>query len=357
MSEPTERSPYGRRKRRGGDDATNADSPRGSRLYRGETYYGRPAIKPSHWGWLIAGYYFVGGLAGGAQVVAAVADLIAPGRDRTIVRAGRYLSLAGLLASPPLLIADLQTPARFYNMLRIIRPTSPMSIGSWTLTVFGLFTSLTALAQGIEDLTGSATARRVARWSGLPAAASGMLMATYTGALSTATSVPLWAAVPRALPTLFGLASTASSLAAIALVAEAAEANEETHWRIERLSLLVGLGELAAHAAILRAWHMRGVAGPLESPALSALHKFGMVGLGAIVPTAIHAAQQLTGRRTRAGTIGAATATLAGIFIERVVIVFAGNESARRPTDYLRFTQPRGGATIQCASKGNDESA
>lgn len=343
MSETTKRTPYGRRRRRDDDPDASATSPRGWRLYHGETYYGRPAIKASHWGWLIAGYYFAGGLAGGAQVIATVADLTGAERNRAIVRAARYIALAGMLASPPLLIADLHTPARFYNMLRIVRPTSPMSLGSWVLSAFGLCTGLTALAQGIDDLTGSATARQAARLFGLPAAAGGMLMTCYTGALSSATSVPLWAAIPRALPTLFGLASTASALAAVAVVAEATEADERTHERVERLSLLIGLAEVATHAAIVRTWRSRHVAGPLERSRLGAVHKIGVIGLGAIVPTAIHAAQQLSGRRTRAGTLVAAAATLAGVFAERAVIVFGGNESARRPTDYLRFTQPREG--------------
>jgi len=341
VSEMTERAPYGRRKRRDGDFSTNADSPRGSRPYRDETYYSRPSIKPSHWGWLIAGYYFVGGIAGGTQVIATVVDLASPQRDRTIVRAGRYISLVALLASPPLLIADLQTPDRFYNMLRIVRPTSPMSIGSWVLSAFGLFAGLTAVAQGVEDLTGSTAARSTARWLSVPAAATGMVMASYTGALSTATSVPLWAAIPRALPTLFGLASTASALAAITLAAEARNAPEGTQHRLERLSLIIGIGELALHAIISQTWRARQVAGPIETPKLGALHKYGMVGLGAVLPVAIHGAQQLIGRRSRTGTIIAAAATLAGVFIERLVIVFGGNESARSATDYLRFTQPR----------------
>lgn len=340
MREMTERAPYGRRKRRDEDFSTNADSPRGSRPYRNETYYGRPSIKPSHWGWLIAGYYFVGGLAGGAQVIATVVDLASPQRDRTIVRAGRYISLAALLASPPLLIADLHTPGRFYNMLRIVRPTSPMSIGSWVLSAFGLFAGLTAVAQGIEDLTDSTTARRTARWLSVPAAATGMVMATYTGALSTATSVPLWASIPRALPALFGLASTASALAAIELAAEARNAPEGTQHRLDRLSLIVGVGELALHGIISQTWKARKVAGPIEAPKLGALHKYGMIGLSAALPVAIHGVQQLTGRRSRTGAIVAAAATLVGVFIERLVIVFGGNASARSATDYLRFTQP-----------------
>jgi formate-dependent nitrite reductase membrane component NrfD len=332
-----ERAPYGRREASfpGPRDGTG-------RPYRGETYYNRPAVRPGHWRWLITTYFFVGGLAGAAQVIAAAADLAGSRRDRTVVRAGRYLALAGVLASPPLLIADLWTPARFYNMLRIVRPTSPMSIGSWTLTTFGLFSSLTALAQGLDDVAGVAASRRAARWFGLPAAAAGMLMAVYTGALSTSTSVPLWAAVPRTLPPLFGLSSAESALAALSLIAEAAGASEGTHRRLDHLALLAGGGELALHMAVGRTWRQRAVDGPLAEGPLPAARWLGMVGLGAAVPVAVHAAQQITGRRSRPATVLASVAALAGIFIERAVIIFGGNESARRPADYLRFTQPAG---------------
>ncbi len=328
-----DRAPYGRRKGRDGGFP--------ERPYGGETYYDRPAIKPSHWGGMITVYYFAGGLAGAAQILATVADLAGAGDDRTIVRGGRYLSLAALLISPPLLIADLHTPARFYNMLRIVRPTSPMSIGSWTLSVFGAFTALTALAQALDDLTAFGPARSMARWAGVPAAAAGMVMATYTGALSTATSVPLWAAVPRSLPALFGMASTETAVAALSLIAEATHAPARAHLSLERISLIVGVAELALHAAMYRIWHERQVAGPLDTPRLGPLYRFGMIGMGTIVPVAIHAAQQLSGRRSRRASIVSAVATIAGVLIERAVIIYGGNESARRATDYLRFTQPR----------------
>ena len=335
IEETGDRAPYGRRKGRDGGFP--------ERRYDGESYYNRPAMKASHWGWLISAYYFTGGLSGAAQVIATVADLTGAGDDRTIVRGGRYLALAALLVSPPLLIADLHTPARFYNMLRIFRPTSAMSIGSWVLTGFGAFATLAALAQGVDDLTGHPAARAVARGAGVPAGLFGLVMASYTGALSASTSAPLLAAVPRTLPTLFGLAASASALAALTVYAEATAAPEEAHHQIERLALLVGLGELAAHAALYRTWHARGVHGALDTPRLALAYRVGMVGLGALVPTAIHAAQQLSGRRSRLVSLTAATAALVGVFIERAVIVFGGNASANSATEYLRFTQPRDG--------------
>ena len=142
-----ERAPYGRQDTSA--DQSAVDSSHSN--YRGETYYGRPVLKPSPYGQLIASYLFVGGIAGASQIIATVADWTGDRRNRFITRAGRYLSLAGILASPLFLIADLRTPERWYNMLRIFRRTSPMSIGSWTLTAFGGLSGITALLQFLGD--------------------------------------------------------------------------------------------------------------------------------------------------------------------------------------------------------------
>jgi hypothetical protein len=133
---------------------TEARGARKLRAYDGETYYNRPALKPSPYGQLIASYFFVGGPAGAAQLIAGIADVCGRDDDQPVVRAGRYLGLAGILLSPVLLIADLRTPRRWYNMLRIFRRTSAMSIGAWTLTGFGLLSGVAAAAQALYARTG-----------------------------------------------------------------------------------------------------------------------------------------------------------------------------------------------------------
>ena len=133
---------------------------------------------------MVATYLFVGGLAGAAQIIATLADLLGGRRDQATVRAGRYLALAGALASPVLLMADLHVKSRWYNMLRIFRRTSAMSIGSWTLAAFGTLSGLVAMLQTGADLFGLAGPRRVARWLGLLAAGVGALMTVYTGRCS-----------------------------------------------------------------------------------------------------------------------------------------------------------------------------
>jgi formate-dependent nitrite reductase membrane component NrfD len=159
----------------------------------------------------------VGGLAGAAQLIASIADLSGRRRDQHTVRAGRFLAVAGALVSPVLLIADLHTPRRWFNMLRIFRRTSPMSIGSWTLLGFGTLSGLSAVAQALDDLTGIRLFRRLARWLDVPAAVAGGTMAIYTGTLLSSTSNPLWSSGERLLPALFGASAVSTATAALSL--------------------------------------------------------------------------------------------------------------------------------------------
>lgn len=339
-----ERAPYGRHTataldRRAaatpGERTDGAGAP-----YRGETYYGQPAIKPTHYGWLIVNYFFVGGIAGASQVIATVADLAGSERDRVVVRAGRYVALAGAAISPVFLIADLHTPQRFYNMLRIFRVTSTMSIGAWSLAAFGGLSGLTAAAQALEDVAGWRGGRRVARWVGVPAAGMGAMMSAYTGTLLAATSVPLWAAVYRLLPALFATSATATAAATLSLVAQTSDASERTLARLERVALAAGVAELVLSVWTEAQWRRHGVSAPMRRQPIAAAYRFGVLGLGVVAPVVAHAVQTLAGRHSRAVSGLAAVATLVGGFTMRAVMIFAGNDSARRPEDYFTFTRP-----------------
>ncbi|HEU0168110.1 MAG TPA: NrfD/PsrC family molybdoenzyme membrane anchor subunit [Chloroflexota bacterium] len=325
---------YGRREARLRDGQQSA-------AYGGETYYERPALKPSHYGWLITSYLFVGGVAGASQIIAAIADMFGGADDRGVVRGGRYLALLGALLSPVFLIRDLHTPKRFYNMMRIFRPTSPMSIGSWTLAAFGTFSGLAAAGQLLHDLTGSALARWLARLAGVPAAGAGVLMSCYTGSLLSATSVPLWSSVWRLLPPLFGSSAMSTGSAATSLALQATGASEQTHVSMERIALAASAAELALTLACDRKWSASKLDEPLKSdPKLATAYRVGVLGFGVLMPLAIHALHVLTGKRWAWLSHLADASALAGGFTQRAVLTFAGNRSAERPRDYFRITQP-----------------
>src|ERR671920_1744733 len=113
-------------------------------------YYGIPPIKRAHWTWQIPIYFWLGGLGAGVQLFATVAQLLGH-RDEALTRVSRYTVLFTMLVSPVLLIWDLGRPERFYNMLRILKLRSPMSLGSWALSVFGSLGGLIATSQAAHD--------------------------------------------------------------------------------------------------------------------------------------------------------------------------------------------------------------
>ena len=94
------------------------------------SYYGRPLIKAPVWKPEIPIYLFMGGLTGASAMLAWVADVTG---NRRLGRNAGIITLAAGTASPVLLIRDLGRSARFFNMLRVFKVTSPMSVGTWVL--------------------------------------------------------------------------------------------------------------------------------------------------------------------------------------------------------------------------------
>ena len=266
-----------------------------SSAYDGRSYYGQPAVKKSHYGWLIVSYFFVGGLGGSSRLLAAIADLRDPDRYKSIVRAGRYLGFLGAVASPIFLIADLHVPRRWFNMLRIFRSTSAMSIGAWTLFGFGVFSGLTFAGQLLSDLFHLRFGRWVARIFGLPAAIAGTIMSFYTGVLISSTSTPLWASAPRLLPALFGSSAASTAAAAIEFAGRGLGQSAEEHRRLTKFAFLTAGLELALATALRIRWRQKKLDAPLaELPLPGAF--VAATALCAAAPLAIHAAS-LANRR------------------------------------------------------------
>jgi hypothetical protein len=174
------------------------------------SYYGRPVLKAPAWEPLhIAGYLYLGGLAGASSVLAAGGQITGrPG----LARAGKVAALAGITLSMTALVGDLGRPGRFLNMLRVFKPTSPMSVGSWLLAGYGPLVGMSAFA----DLTGRLP--RSGRAACYGAAVLGPAVATYTAVLIGDTSVPAWNAGHREMPFLFAGSATATAAGA-ALIA------------------------------------------------------------------------------------------------------------------------------------------
>jgi formate-dependent nitrite reductase membrane component NrfD len=185
------------------------------------SYYGRPVVKPAPWGHEIAAYLFLGGVAAGSGLLAAGAQLT--GRPK-LRRNARLSALAAVGLGGAALVKDLGRPERFLNMLRTVKLTSPMSVGSWILSAFSVGAGVAAAAE-VDRMTGErlplGPLRRVLRavegLAGLEAAAFAPPLAAYTAVLLADTATPTWNAAREELPFVF-VSSASLAAAGLAMV-------------------------------------------------------------------------------------------------------------------------------------------
>lgn len=277
-----------------------------------DSYYGLPVINEPVWTWEIPVYFFTGGLAAGSALLAPLAE---GAGLAALARASRRLGALAALVSPPLLISDLGRPERFHHMLRIIRPTSPMSVGSWVLVGFVPAQLGAALLAELKVLPGL---RRLAQSA---AAALAPVMGTYTAVLFGNTSVPVWHEARTELPVVFAGGAAASAGAAALLAAPGIEAEPA-----RRFALLGGLAELLGSQLMQR--RLGELAEPYHSGESSTWSRraTGLTAAG----TLLLAIGRDRGLRRGLGMVGAAV-LLAGAMCERWAVYRAGTASARDP--------------------------
>jgi hypothetical protein len=302
----------------------------------GSTYYGREQVKAAPFNnWLVGSYIFLAGLSGGAALLSSVLDAVRRDSAARIVRRGRWLSLLAPTLGTVCLISDLHTPKRFYNMLRLFKLTSPMSIGSWILIAFSLSSSVAAVGM-LARLAGLQWLRGVAKTAALPAAMTGAGLGTYTASLLSATSTPLWAAAPAATAVRFGSSSVASAAAALSLGRGVSAPGRD----LDKITLAALALELAGTISAKESYRRTGVADPMTTtPGL--MEDLGATGLGALLPIGLFSASLALGRPpSGALSTAARIAVLGGSAIFRIAFLAAGDCSARRPDISMRFAQP-----------------
>ena len=285
------------------------------------SYYGRPVIKAAPWESDIPAYMFLGGLAAGSSLLAAGADLA---NLPKLCRSARITALFGGAAGTASLIHDLGRPARFLNMLRAAKPTSPMSMGTWVLFVYGPAASLAGAAEIAALLRVrlpivSRLLETGARPAGLLAALLAPALASYTGVLLADTATPAWHDARRELPFVFAASAAASAggaAMATTRVSEAAPARR----------LAAGGG----FAALLMEVRMEQSMG-LSAEALRSGRAKTLMNASRALTFGGALGAAVIGRRSRVGAALAGTALLAGSVCTRFAIFEAGQESARDP--------------------------
>lgn len=215
------------------------------------------------WGWLIASYFFFGGLAGGSYFLAALIDLFGRREDRPLAHLGYYISFPCVAVSGLLLTMDLGKPMRFWHMLiesNTFRPMfkywSPMSIGSWGLLIFGLCSFASFLGALAEDNRIPWPAFRRLRAPIVPGfvvellgGIAGFYVAGYTGVLLAVTNRPIWSDTSL-LGLLFVVSAASTSAALMTLLAHRSELTLPGLTDLHRMETWVILLELLALIAV-----------------------------------------------------------------------------------------------------------
>ncbi|MEU6714857.1 NrfD/PsrC family molybdoenzyme membrane anchor subunit [Nonomuraea sp. NPDC046802] len=283
-----------------------------------DSYYGRPVLNEPTWRAPdIAGYLFLGGLAGACSTLAAAAELT--GRPR-LARSGKVAALCALGGSVYALIHDLGRPERFVNMLRVFKVTSPMSVGTWILTAYGPQAGCAAAA----DVSGRLP--RLGRAAAVGAGLTGPALATYTAALICDTAVPAWHEAYREMPFLFAGSATAAAGGLGMLAAPLEEAAPA-----RRAAVLGTAVECVA------ATRMERRLGPLAEP----MRRSRLLRAGEALCLAGALAGITVGRRSRIAAVAAGAALLAGSACTRFGIFRAGMESANDPKYTIRPQRKR----------------
>ncbi|HLW02918.1 MAG TPA: NrfD/PsrC family molybdoenzyme membrane anchor subunit [Ktedonobacterales bacterium] len=310
------------------------------------TYYGRPMLKKLTWKWFIPLYLFLGGVAGGTALLGALAELLGGARHRSTVRHARYLSLLLSLLCPVFLIIDLGRPERFHHMLRVFKVSSPLNVGTWILSAFGMVSGALAIRQAAEDdlvIRRKSALGRLLRAvpTGPLAAVHGLLglcLGGYTGTLLAATAVPLWQAGGVLLGPLFLSDAVTSGAAMLSLIGAATGEDtpqaRETLEAVDTLGSVAQLGLIAARGVLMPP----SVRAPLRRGLWGQVWRFGVIGL--VSPVVIRLGFRLGGLKAgRALSIVASALSLLGALAERFALTEAGKISAQDPLAYQALTR------------------
>jgi formate-dependent nitrite reductase membrane component NrfD len=274
-----------------------------------DSYYGRPIVKPHVWTPYVPWYFWIGGTTGAA----CVHGLIARMRGETeLAETQRWVAFAGVVVSPVLLILDLGVRHRFLNMLRVFKPTSPMSVGSWVLTALGGAVTGSLVA---DELLGMPV---LARACDVAAAALGPVLTTYTAVLVSNTATPAWHEANAELPLVFASSGIAGAGACATAFAPAAQRRSARRMMIVgAVAMGVSAHEMEKRLGVLGEPYAQGKAGAYKR----ASSMLAMAGVGLA----------LAGRKSTLANRAAALLIAGAGVCERFAVLAAGKQSADDP--------------------------
>lgn len=281
-----------------------------------------------HWYWWIIAYFFLGGIAAGAFLIATTVDLFTGPENRPVVRIG-YLLAAPLAAICGLLLTlDLGQPLRFWHMLvntttwqPAFKYWSPMSYGSWILIGFSLCAGLAFLTV-LAEWRGFGWAAKLGKVVGVAGLVFAILLVSYTGVLLNATNQRVWGDNVL-LGALFTASGVSTGLATIALILGVRRGRSELLIeRVERADLLTILIEIGLLIALVVALASAGAGAVLYAGRLAPIFWGGVLVVGLLIPLGLYLRPRLLGHGT---VIVASSLALLGGLILRAVILYSAH--------------------------------
>lgn len=298
-------------------------------------YYGMPLLKRPQWTVEIPIYFFVGGAAGAAAVIAAIGEMSS--KDRAVIRDAQWLAAIGGIVSPALLISDLGMPSRFLAMLRVFKVQSPMSVGSWTLVAFSNAAVASAVLGELQRRRKIPGVPVLRRTSQIAAALTGLVLSTYTGVLIGATAIPVWNEHISSLPIHFAISGMLTAVSILELRGHDSAA-------LNKLGMMAAVLETAMGASI----ELRKT--PAEHPVRHGISGEAMRGAGLLsgpVPLALRAFAMLSDKHERKLRKAAAVSSIVGSLLTRWAWIKAGHASAQNPRIPLELeTSPGDGRVL-----------
>jgi formate-dependent nitrite reductase membrane component NrfD len=320
------------------------------------SYYDVPMLQAPVWeGLTIGGYFFLGGLSGGAYLISRMAGLFGGREYRDLARAGSTVALLAALPCAPLLIADLGDPKRFHHMLRVFKPTSPMNVGTWVVSGYSAAAAAAVVRESVRSARGEPrtpgakaadkTLAVITDAAGIPLA---LVMMCYTGVLLSGTATPVWTGNKWLAP-LFSASAMSNGSGAISL---ALQFMKRRRWlrrespaerALEKIDTAAHIAEIAFLVQYLTSL------GRLNRPLTSGKHSGYMIASAAgLLASEMLKYAPLHGRKKRWAKIASACLGIGSGFALKYGILQAGTPSANDP-QANRISSSRAGQKRQLA--------
>jgi hypothetical protein len=150
----------------------------------------RPVTKVPNWHGLVTWDILLNNMSTGLFIAAALGELTAPAGFRALADVAYPVALLLLTADLVCLVLDLGDASRFHHMLRIWKPSSPMSLGTWVLTAYSGPVTLLALMSFLP--AGGPALEWARRFLLVAGSALALGAAAYKGVLFSTTAQAGW---------------------------------------------------------------------------------------------------------------------------------------------------------------------